>query len=55
MNKVRSARELEQEQKNLEYGQEELRVFIADIIPDELGREEMEDRMKEVENLVNTF
>lgn len=56
MTKQRSARELEQLQKNLEYTGEKLKVFIADIIPtDCCTRENMEDRMLEVENLVNTY
>lgn len=51
-----SAREKEQVQKNLEYQQNTLRVFITDVIPSECcRRENMEDRMREMENLVNTF
>lgn len=51
-----SAREKEQLQKNLEYQQNTLKVFIADVIPSECcRRENMEDRMREMENLVNTF
>lgn len=51
-----SDRELEQLQHNLEYTWGELRVFIADILPEEIEiRRNMEDRMKELENLVNTY
>ncbi|MDF1682515.1 MAG: hypothetical protein P1U46_01870 [Patescibacteria group bacterium] len=51
-----SERELEQIQQNLEYSGEELRVFVADIIPEDIEiRRNMEDRMNELENLVNTY
>lgn len=51
-----SDRELEQIQQNLEYSGEELRVFVADIIPEDIEiRRNMEDRMNELENLVNTY
>lgn len=51
-----SDRELEQIQQNLEYWEGELKVFIADILPKELDiRKNMEDRMLELENLVNTY
>ncbi|MCH2188475.1 GTPase HflX [Candidatus Gracilibacteria bacterium] len=51
-----SDRELEQKQQNLEYQNGELRVFVADILPREFHlREQMEDRMRELENLVNTY
>ena len=53
---TKSGRELEQIQWNIEYQSKELRVFIADILPPNKElRENMEDRMKELENLVNTF
>ncbi|MFK7779556.1 MAG: GTPase HflX [Candidatus Gracilibacteria bacterium] len=56
MTRHKSDRELEQIQQNLEYGDNELRVFIADILPaDAEIRHNMEDRMKELENLVNTY
>ena len=56
MTRKKSERELEQIQQNLEYHESELRVFIADILPKELEiRKNMEDRMKELENLVNTY
>ena len=52
----KNLRELEQNQAKLEYQNNELRVFIADILPIE-NREEidMQARMLEVENLVNTY
>ena len=51
-----SQRELEQKQAKIEYGKETLKVFIADVLPSECcKRENMEDRMIEMENLVNTF
>jgi hypothetical protein len=56
MTRNTSDRELEQLQKNLEYGDKELRVFIADILPEDIEiRANMEDRMEELENLVNTY
>ena len=56
MSRQRSDRELEQIQQNLEYHGDELRVFVADILPRELEiRQNMEDRMRELENLVNTY
>lgn len=52
----KSERELEQLQQNLEYREWELRVFVADILPAEIEiRKTMEDRMLELENLVNTY
>lgn len=52
----KSERELEQIQDNLEYWDWELKVFIADILPKEVHiRKQMEDRMIELENLVNTY
>jgi len=51
-----SDRELEQIQQNLEYSENKLRVFIADILPADLEiRLNMEDRMMELESLVNTY
>jgi len=51
-----SERELENLQSQVGYEKGELRVFIADIIPSECcKRENMEDRMLELENLVSTF
>ena len=51
-----SERELEQIQQNLEYSNKEMRVFVADILPkDFVIRNTMEDRMVELENLVNTY
>lgn len=56
MTRQRSGRELEQIQGNLEYSWEDLRVFVADILPKELNvRKQMEDRMIELENLVETY
>ena len=56
MGRQKSDRELEQIQQNLEYTEWELKVFIADILPKELDiRKTMEDRMLELENLVNTY
>ena len=52
----KNLRELEQIQSNLEYQNNELRVFIADILPIENRNEvDMQDRLEEVENLVNTY
>lgn len=51
-----SHRELEQQQSRLEYQNETLKVFIVDVLPSECcKRENMEDRMKEMENLVHTY
>lgn len=55
MPRVKSERELEQIQAKVWYWKETLKVFIADIIPTCCARENMEDRMIEVENLVNTY
>lgn len=56
MGRQRSDRELEQLQQNLEYSDNELRVFVADILPADLEiRQNMKDRMLELENLVNTY
>jgi hypothetical protein len=56
MTKNKSLRELEQIQQNLEYSNQELRVFVADILPEDIEiRQNMNDRMIELENLVNTY
>lgn len=56
MSRIKSERELEQIQEKIEYQDWELRVFIADIIPTSCcTRENMEDRMLELENLVTTY
>ncbi len=56
MGRQKSDRELEQIQQRLEYQNDNLRVFVADILPKDLEiRENMEDRMVELENLVNTY
>ena len=56
MGRQKSERELEQFQEKIEYSEWELRVFIADILPAEFEiRKTMEDRMLELENLVNTY
>jgi hypothetical protein len=56
MTRKQSLRELEQIQQNLEYQNKELRVFVADILPEDIEiRQNMEDRMVELENLVNTY
>lgn len=56
MTRQKSGREEEQIQSNLEYNQGELRVFLADILPADISiRREMDDRMAELESLVNTY
>ena len=51
-----SERELDAIQSKIGQGKEKLKVFIADIIPSECcQRENMGDRMRELENLVTTF
>ncbi|NUJ97235.1 GTPase HflX [Candidatus Gracilibacteria bacterium] len=53
---AKSERELEQQQQKIEYSNKELKVFIADVIPfDCCKRENMDDRMLEMENLVHTY
>ena len=53
---TKNLRELEQLQQNLEYQNDELKVFIADILPlENRSEEDMKARMLEVENLVNTY
>lgn len=52
----KNLRELEQIQQKLEYQNETLKVFIADILPLENRNEiDMQARLEEVENLVNTY
>lgn len=52
----KNLRELEQIQQNLEYQNLTLRVFIADVLPLEKRNEiDMQSRLEEVENLVNTY
>ena len=51
-----SERDLEAIQQKIGSGKEELKVFIADILPHDLvKKDQMEDRMIELENLVTTF
>jgi hypothetical protein len=52
---TKNLRELEQLQENLEYQNNELRVFIADIIPRNVKSEDYDYRMIELENLVTTY
>ena len=40
---------------SLEEQNQELKVFLADIAPKNLSKEILEDRMNELENLVETF
>lgn len=52
----KTERELEKIQSEIGKNGEELKVFIADILPKECcKRENIEDRMLELENLVTTF
>lgn len=56
MTNMKSLRELEQIQNNLEYQNEKLRAFIADIVPPDIdSKKELKCRLEELENLVNTF
>ncbi len=56
MPKNKSDRELQQLQENLEYGKEELKVFLAEVLPPDMKlREEATDKMLELENLVTTY
>jgi len=58
MTKLRkkSEQELEQIQKNIEKEKKELRVFIADVLPEYCcKRENMQERMEELESLVHTY
>ena len=53
---TKNSRELEQFQEKLEYQNDNLKVFIADVIPfDQRLEIDMEERLLEVENLVNTY
>jgi len=55
-NRKTSERELEQLQWNLEYQKWILKVFLADIVPKDVRlKQNMEDRMVELENLVKTY
>lgn len=55
-NKKISERELEQLQGNLEYQKWVLKVFLADIVPKDVRlKQNMKDRMVELENLVKTY
>ncbi len=40
---------------SLQNQEQELRVFLADIAPKNITKEILQDRMNELENLVNTF
>ena len=52
----KSLREQEQDQANLEYETDELRVVVADIVEfNNSHNENLEDRMVELENLVTTY
>jgi len=49
-------RELEQLQQKLEYQKDQLKVVVVDLLPYDITRaEQIEDRLLEVENLVNTY
>jgi hypothetical protein len=51
-----SERDLEALQSKVGNGSEELKVFLADIVPpDVVEKNKMEDRMLELENLVTSF
>lgn len=53
---TKNLRELEQLQQKLEYQNDTLKVFIADILPLENRNDiDMQARLEEVENLVNTY
>ncbi|RKW23761.1 GTPase HflX [Candidatus Gracilibacteria bacterium] len=56
MSRKKSERELQQIQQNLEYQTGELKVFLADVVSVDISKNEnLEDRMIELENLVNTY
>ena len=56
MSRKKSERELQQIQQNLEYQTWELKVFLADVVSVDISKNEnLEDRMIELENLVNTY
>ena len=50
-----SLRDLEQIQQNLEYSQTDIRVFIAEILPIKSDEQELELKLLETQNLVNTY
>lgn len=54
---TKNLRELEQIQEKLEYQNDWLKVFVAEVISfdDAKSKENLEDRMLELENLVNTY
>ena len=55
-NRKESERDLEQLQWNIEYHNGVLKVFLADIVPKDVRlKQNMEDRMVELENLVKTY
>jgi len=55
-NRQTSERELEELQGNIEYQNWVLKVFLADIVPKDVRlKQNMEDRMVELENLVKTY
>lgn len=55
-NRQTSERDLEQLQWNIEYHNWILKVFLADIVPKDVRlKQNMEDRMVELENLVKTY
>jgi len=55
-NRKTSERDLEQLQGNIEYHNWVLKVFLADIVPKDVRlKQNMEDRMVELENLVKTY
>ena len=55
-NRKESERDLEQLQWNIEYQNGVLKVFLADIVPKDVRlKQNMEDRMVELENLVKTY
>ena len=56
MSRKKSERELQQIQQNLEYQTWELKVFLTDVVSVDISKNEnLEDRMIELENLVNTY
>ena len=55
-NRKESERDLEHLQWNIEYQNGVLKVFLADIVPKDVRlKQNMEDRMVELENLVKTY
>ena len=56
MSRKKSERELQQIQQNLEYQTWELKVFLADVVSVDISKNEnLEDRMIELENLMNCY